>query len=135
MNKCAYTILRILFMIKQEMYDSCETQCVHQDAIDRANKKMPSFDELLELANFFKILGDHTRIRILSALYDEELCVCDLIEILKMKQSAISHQLRILRSSKIVKYRKEGKNVYYSLDDQHVYKLLNDGLDHIKEKF
>ena len=94
---------------------------------------MESSDNLLELAHFFKILGDHTRVRILNALYFSELCVCDLTVILEMNQSAVSHQLRILRTAKIVKYRKEGKNVFYSLDDDHISDMLNQGMIHIKE--
>ena len=114
--------------------DICQTRCVHEDAVALARESVPPGEQLLELANFFKVFGDHTRIRILHALYSSsELCVCDLVEVLGMNQSAVSHQLRILRASKIVKYRKDGKNVYYSLDDDHVYKLLNDGLEHIRE--
>ena len=87
----------------------------------------------MDLADFFKVFGDHTRIRILTALYQEELCVCDLVEVLGMNQSAVSHQLRVLRGAKVVKFRKEGKMVYYSLDDEHVRELLSDGLAHIQE--
>ncbi|MBF0257297.1 MAG: helix-turn-helix transcriptional regulator [Desulfamplus sp.] len=120
-------------MKKQPIYDACISKCATNDYIDQIKEHLPSDQLLLELANFFKVFGEHTRIRILSALYQRELCVCDLVEILGMNQSAISHQLRVLRTSKIVRYRKEGKNVYYTLDDEHVYKLLDDGLEHIKE--
>ncbi|SMD05857.1 transcriptional regulator, ArsR family [Desulfocicer vacuolatum DSM 3385] len=114
--------------------DICQIQCVHPEAVDRVKDKMPSQDILMNLADFFKVFGDHTRIRILTALYREELCVCDLVEVLGMNQSAVSHQLRVLRGAKVVKFRKQGKMVYYSLDDDHVRELLRDGMDHIQEE-
>ena len=113
--------------------DVCETRCVHHDAVARVKEKMPPWDSLMALAEFFKVFGDHTRMRILNALYHEELCVCDLVAVLDMNQSAVSHQLRVLRGAKIVKFRREGKMVYYSLDDDHVYQLVRDGLAHIGE--
>lgn len=119
--------------IKDMRSDICQIQCVHPDAVERVKEKMPAQQILMDLAVFFKVFGDHTRIRILSALYEEELCVCDLVEVLGMNQSAVSHQLRVLRGAKVVKFRKEGKMVYYSLDDDHVRELLSDGLAHIQE--
>jgi len=119
--------------IKDMKSDLCQIQCVHPDAVERVKEKMPGPQILMDLAVFFKVFGDHTRIRILSALYEEELCVCDLVEVLGMNQSAVSHQLRVLRGAKVVKFRKEGKMVYYSLDDDHVRELLSDGLAHIQE--
>lgn len=113
--------------------DLCQEECVHTETVKTVKQKMAPSEQLLDLSAFFKALGDHTRIRILNALQSSELCVCDLVDILEMSQSAISHQLRILRSSKIVKYRKEGKNVFYSLDDTHVRQLLNIGLEHVVE--
>jgi len=113
--------------------DICQVQSVHPEAVERVKEKMPACGLLMDLAEFFKVFGDHTRIRILNALYQEELCVCDLVEVLGMNQSAVSHQLRVLRGAKVVKFRKEGKMVYYSLDDDHVCKLLSDGLAHIQE--
>ncbi len=113
--------------------DVCQVQCIHPEAVNRVKDQMPSQEIMMELADFFKVFGDHTRIRILSALYQEELCVCDLVEVLGMNQSAVSHQLRVLRGAKVVKFRKDGKMVYYSLDDEHVRELLNDGLAHIQE--
>lgn len=94
--------------------------------------KIPDEQELQELAHFFKVFGELSRIKILSALYLKELCVCDLVAVLGMSQPSISQQLRVLRTAHIVKARKEGKHVYYSLDDDHVRKLLKDGLDHIR---
>ncbi len=114
-------------------YDVCQTKCAANKSLDQIIRNMPPDDQLRELADFFKIFGEHTRIRIISALYNCELCVCDLVDILEMNQSAISHQLRVLRSAKIVKYRKDGKNIYYSLDDDRVYKLMRDALEHIRE--
>ncbi len=111
----------------------CQDVCTNEELVDRIKKQMPDADHLLELSNLFKALGDFTRMRILNALLESELCVCDLVSILEMNQSAISHQLRVLRSSKIVKYRKEGRNVYYSLDDDHVHQLIRQGMDHVLE--
>lgn len=111
----------------------CETRCVHTDAVERVTRGIHGSDLLMEGAALFKVLGDHTRIRILDALRIEELCVCDLTAVLGMSQSAVSHQLRVLRGARIVKFRKQGKMVYYSLDDAHVHQLLEDGLAHVLE--
>jgi ArsR family transcriptional regulator, lead/cadmium/zinc/bismuth-responsive transcriptional repressor len=111
----------------------CLESCTHPEEVSFARQKMATRQELADLAELFKALGDNTRIRILNALQHSELCVCDLVNIIDMTQSAVSHQLRVLRAAKIVKYRKEGKNVYYSLDDQHIRQLLNDGLEHVNE--
>ncbi len=112
----------------------CQEKNLQADTVLSVINKLSSNDELLELSELFKILGDHTRVRILQALYFSELCVCELVEILKMTQSAISHQLRVLRTAKVVKYRKEGKNVYYSLDDTHIFSLIDIGMQHINEE-
>lgn len=115
-------------------YETCQGKCPVNGSVKALMENMPSDGKLLALADFFKVLGEHSRLRILSALCNCELCVCDLVELLGMNQPAISHQLRVLRAAKIVKYRKEGKNVFYSLDDEHVYTLMRDGLEHIAEK-
>lgn len=120
-------------MIENLSTDVCQVTCVHDELVKKVKEQMLSSELLMDLANLFKVLGDHTRVRILQALHTSELCVCDLVDALDMSQSAISHQLRVLRTSKIVKYRKEGKNVFYSLDDQHVYSLINIGLQHVQE--
>ena len=120
-------------MAEKMQTDVCQEECVHEERVTMAKSQMPSSELLLDLANLFKVFGDHTRMRILQALHSSELCVCDLVDILDMSQSAISHQLRVLRASKIVKYRKEGKNVFYSLDDKHVYTLIEVGMDHVQE--
>ncbi len=90
-------------------------------------------DELCDLAELFKVFGDSTRIRILFALFRSEICVCDLAELLQMTQSAVSHQLRILKQARLVKSRREGKQVYYFLADDHVRTIIDQGLDHIQE--
>ncbi len=120
-------------MLEKKDIDVCLEECVHKEVVNDVVVQMPPSDLLMDLANLFKVLGDFTRVRILRALHVSELCVCDLVDVLEMSQSAVSHQLRVLRTSKIVKYRKEGKNVYYSLDDEHVYSLLSIGLDHVRE--
>jgi len=115
------------------MNDTCQVECVHVDNVERVGAKMESDEKLFELAELFKAFGDSTRIRILHALSFSELCVCDLAQLLNMSSSAISHQLRVLRGQKIVRYRKDGKNVIYNLVDSHVLTLLDQGLQHVKE--
>lgn len=105
----------------------------HKHNVNETIKKMPDIDTLFNLSEFFKVFGDSTRIRIMCALFENELCVCDIAEIVGMGQSAISHQLRILRSSNIVKVRREGKQAIYSLDDGHIYSIFKTGLEHIEE--
>ncbi len=118
-------------MKKDKLIEICKEECFHEDTIKKVKNQLPADEELLNLSELFKILGDHTRIKILNSLLFSELCVCDLTVLLDMSQSAISHQLRILRTARIVKFRREGKNVYYSLDDDHVSTLLRQGLDHV----
>ena len=110
----------------------CECTVIHQEVIDKI--KLPEEELLYDLGDFFKILGDSTRIKILSALFQSEMCVCDLAALLGMTQSAISHQLRVLKQGRLVKHRKEGKVVYYSLDDDHIKHIVDQGLTHISEK-
>lgn len=107
--------------------------CIRSDVVDEVKDKLAPLDQMFDLADLFKALGDSTRIRILTALLHAELRVCDIVELIGMTQSAISHQLRVLRSAKIVKHRKVGKNVFYSLDDDHIRQLLSDGLEHVAE--
>lgn len=113
--------------------ECCETVEVHQDLLALVKKSMPDETELYDLAELFKVFGDSTRIRILFVLSSAEVCVCDLAAALGMTQSAISHQLRILRQSKLVKSRKEGKTVFYSLADGHVRTIIAQGMEHIEE--
>ena len=107
---------------------------IHQETVNEVRKNMLDEDHLFSLAELFKVFGDSTRINILNALNISEMCVCDIAAALNMGRSAISHQLRVLKQSKLVKYRKDGKVVYYSLDDQHVNQILNQGLIHLDER-
>jgi ArsR family transcriptional regulator, lead/cadmium/zinc/bismuth-responsive transcriptional repressor len=113
--------------------DFCEVQSVHEEEVARAKSALKE-DDLLRLAEIFKAMGDGTRLKILHALSKEELCVCDLVEVLGITQSAVSHQLRILRNLRLVKFRKAGKMACYSLDDGHVAALLAQGLNHLRHK-
>ena len=111
----------------------CDTFEVHENLLKIVREKMPKETEAYDLAELFKVFGDSTRIRILFVLFEAEVCVCDLAEALNMTQSAISHQLRILKQSKLVKSRREGKSIFYSLADSHIVTILSQGLDHIEE--
>ena len=111
----------------------CSCDIVHNTVIENVKKKMPQEEKLYDLAELFKVFGDTTRVKIISALFEAELCVCDIAELLHMTQSAISHQLRVLRQARLVKHRKEGKVVFYSLDDEHIKTIFNQGLEHILE--
>ena len=114
--------------------NGCESRVVHLDVLDNVRWKMPDEDTLLNVAELFKVFGDSTRTRILSALSIEELCVCDISALLNMSMSAVSHQLRILRQTKIVKSRRCGKEILYSLDDEHISELYKIALEHLCEK-
>jgi ArsR family transcriptional regulator len=111
----------------------CETTEIHEDLLEIVNRQMPPEEELYDLAELFKVFGDSTRIRILFVLFEAEVCVCDLAEALHMTQSAISHQLKILKNSRLVKSRREGKSVFYSLADSHVRTMIDQGREHIEE--
>ena len=111
----------------------CSLEAIHDDVVKKVKIKMPNDDDLLKLSDLYKAMGDLTRIRILSALVHSEMCVCDLSCLLNMTQSAISHQLRVLKSARLVKFRREGKVVYYSLDDEHIKHIYDAGLNHISE--
>ncbi len=111
----------------------CTCTIRHQGVIDKVRKEMPPETRLYDLAELFKVFGDSTRIRILYALSAAEMCVCDIAALLGMTQSAISHQLRILKAARLVKYRREGKVVFYTLDDFHVADMFAQGLAHVKE--
>lgn len=113
--------------------ERCDDVCVHEERIHRVHETLPDEDTLADLAELFKVFGDSTRMRILCVLFESELCVCDLADLLQMTQSAISHQLRILKINKLVKPRREGKTVFYSLDDDHVRKIIEMGLEHLHE--
>lgn len=115
------------------MEDICEVNVIHENIVNNVKKVMPEDDLIYDLAEFFKVFADSTRMKILYALMKEELCVCDIAAIVGTTQSAISHQLRILKQSKLVKYKKEGKVVYYSLDDEHISQIVKKGCEHIEE--
>ena len=113
--------------------ERCEYMHVHEEIVDQVNQNMPDEEILYDLAELFKLFGDSTRIKILYVLFESEMCVCDIAQLLNMNQSAISHQLRILKQNRLVKNRREGKAVFYSLADSHVKTILSQGMDHISE--
>lgn len=113
---------------------TCDCNIIHGDIVKDTISKMPKEDMFYKIAEFFKIIGDQTRTKILFALDQNEMCVCDIANVLNMSKSSISHQLAILRKSGIVKYRKEGKEVYYTLDDEHVKQVFEVGIEHIEHK-
>ena len=107
---------------------------VHEDVVKRVLHKQPAEEELYDLAELFKVFGDSTRIRILHALLETELCVGDMAQILNLSQSAVSHQLKILKDAKLVRFRREGKIIFYALDDEHVRNILSMGVEHVEEE-
>lgn len=120
-------------MQEQEPVVCCDETCVHGQVVQRVEHDLPVDEALYDLAELFKVFGDSTRIKILYALFEAEMCVCDIAELLGLTQSAISHQLRVLKSAKLVKFRREGKTVYYALADQHVRSIIGQGMEHIRE--
>jgi len=112
---------------------TCNNCHHHSKMVAQVKRLMPDDERLFDLAEFFKMFADSTRIRILAALMNGEMCVCDISETLEMNQSAVSHQLRLLRVHRLVKTRRDGKSVYYSLDDEHVMTMLSQGIDHLNE--
>lgn len=118
---------------KHNSIESCNCDVIHEEIVNKVKETMPEEEMLYDLAEFFKVFGDSTRIKILWALEESEMCVCDIACLLNMTQSAISHQLRVLKQANLVKFRKEGKVVYYSLNDDHVKQILEQGLIHINE--
>ena len=116
-----------------EQIECCDCNEIHEDLLKIVNDTKPEETELYDLAELFKVFGDSTRIRILFVLFEAEVCVCDLAKVLNMTQSAISHQLRILKANKLVNSRREGKSVFYSLADGHVRTIIAQGREHIEE--
>lgn len=114
--------------------ECCLEHHVHTDVINKVNNQMPDENTLYDLAELFKVFGDSTRIRILYVLFESEMCVCDLANVLNMTQSAISHQLKILKLNRLVKNRREGKSIFYSLADEHVRLIIDQGREHIEEE-
>ena len=113
--------------------ECCEFMHAHDEIVERVRKEMPGEDTLYDLTELFRIFGDSTRIRILYVLFEAEMCVCDIAALLGMTQSAISHQLRVLKQSKLVKCRREGKTVFYALADEHVRTIIDMGMEHLCE--
>lgn len=133
MNICSYIEIKRGEIVEEKEIDVCEQCEVHGNLVDKVKSLLPEEEALYDLAQLFKIFGDNTRIKILYALLESELCVCDLEEVVGISQSAVSHQLRTLKASKLVKFRREGKTVYYSLADEHVFRILNQGMEHVCE--
>ncbi len=113
--------------------DICQVRCIHTEKVSKVRQHMLQDDIINSLAELFKSMGDPTRLRILHALRQQELCVCDLSVVVNSSESAVSHQLRLLRTQKLVKFRREGKVLYYSLDDHHIEMLFHQGLEHVNE--
>ena len=119
---------------KQHQYgETCDEYCVHEEVVNFVTEEMPEDETLYDLAELFKVFGDTTRIKILYVLFEADMCVCDIAEALNMGQSAISHQLRVLKQVQLVKFRRKGKQVIYSLADDHVRTIINNGMEHIME--
>lgn len=119
--------------MEETVRDICDQTHVHEEIVKRVVSRMPEEDRLYDLADLFRVFGDSTRIRILYVLFESEMCVCDLASVLGMTVSAISHQLRVLKQAKLVKNRREGKSIIYSLSDDHVRSIIDQGLEHVEE--
>ena len=113
----------------------CDCKVIHENVVNQVKTRMPCEEDIYDLADFFKVLGDSTRTKIIWALDESEMCVCDIAALLNMTKSAISHQLRALRNADLVKFRREGKTVFYSLKDQHVRDVYEIGMERIREKY
>ena len=120
-------------MISEPGLEVCEEHVVHTSTVRKAGEHMPEGRTLDRLADLFKLFADPTRVRILCALFESEMCVCDIAQVLGMSISAISHQLRVLKQARLVKYRREGKTVFYSLSDDHVRSIIDQGIGHVEE--
>ena len=120
-------------IMKNDKIEICKETVVNYEKVEAVKNELPSTREIADLSEIFKVLGDPTRLKIVLALAKEELCVCDLATLVNLSVSAISHQLRLLRNLRLVKYRKSGKMVYYLLDDDHIESIINQALIHIRE--
>ena len=118
---------------KNENLVNCDDECIHNDIVNEVIAKLPDEELLYDVAELFKVFGDSTRVRIICALFESEMCVCDIAAVLNMTQSAISHQLRVLKQARLVKYRRDGKTVYYSLADDHIQNIFDQAFEHIME--
>jgi len=119
---------------KLQLIDRCDCDVIHEEVVNKVRETMPQEETFYDLSDLFKAIGDSTRIKILWALDENELCVCDIAYLLNMTQSAISHQLRVLKQAELVKSRREGKIVFYSLADEHIKQIFDEGLIHISEE-
>ena len=113
--------------------ECCDFIHAHEDVVEKVRRELPGEDTLYDLTELFRIFGDSTRVRILYVLFEAEMCVCDIAQLLGMTQSTISHQLQVLKKAKLVRYRREGKTIFYSLADGHVRTILGQGMEHITE--
>lgn len=133
MNKYSYVHIKDVIDIDKFNDEKCEVTLIHEDNVKKAINELPDDELIADLSDMFKIFGDQTRVKILMALENGELCVCDIAAVMNMSQSAISHQLRVLKQSNIVKTRREGKVVYYSISDDHVKEIFNMAMVHVQE--
>lgn len=133
MNKYSYVHIKDVIDIDKFNDEKCEVTLIHEDNVKKAINELPDDELIADLSDMFKIFGDQTRVKILMALESGELCVCDIAAVMNMSQSAISHQLRVLKQSNIVKTRRQGKVVYYSISDDHVKEIFDIAIVHVKE--
>ena len=133
MNKYSYVHIKDVIDIDKFNDEKCEVTLIHEDNVKKAINELPNDELIADLSDMFKIFGDQTRVKILMALESGELCVCDIAAVMNMSQSAISHQLRVLKQSNIVKTRREGKVVYYSISDDHVKEIFDMAMVHVQE--
>lgn len=133
MNKYSYVHIKDVIDIDKFNDEKCEVTLIHEDNVKKAINGLPDDELIADLSDMFKIFGDQTRMKILMALESGELCVCDIAAVMNMSQSAISHQLRVLKQSNIVKTRREGKVVYYSISDDHVKEIFDIAMVHVQE--
>lgn len=133
MNKYSYVHIKDVRDIDKINDEKCEVTLIHEDNVKKAINKLPNDELIADLSDMFKIFGDQTRVKILMALESGELCVCDIAAVMDMSQSAISHQLRVLKQSNIVKTRRQGKVVYYSISDDHVKEIFDIAIVHVQE--
>ena len=133
MNKYSYVHIKDVIDIDKFNDEKCEVTLIHEDNVKKAINELPNDELIADLSDMFKIFGDQTRVKILMALESGELCVCDIAAVMDMSQSAISHQLRVLKQSNIVKTRRQGKVVYYSISDDHVKEIFDIAIVHVQE--
>lgn len=133
MNKYSYVHIKDVIDIDKFNDEKCEVTLIHEDNVKKAINELPDDELIADLSDMFKIFGDQTRVKILMALESGELCVCDIAAVMNMSQSAISHQLRVLKQSNIVKTRREGKVVYYAISDDHVKEIFDIAMVHVQE--